>query len=72
MVCHCWAVDESSIRRLVEMGTDDISRIQQMTRAGTDCGACCDLVAEIMTSERRLRLRRFARPLLETPLRSDR
>jgi bacterioferritin-associated ferredoxin len=47
IVCSCHAVSEAALREAAAAGVSD-SEIERVTRAGSDCGACRDRVAEIV------------------------
>ncbi len=51
-VCHCIGVREGEIRRAVRAGASTLRQVARACGAGTGCGGCSPLVAEIVASER--------------------
>lgn len=48
IVCHCLAVNDRQIDWAVEDGALDVAAVSACTRAGTDCGGCLALVADVI------------------------
>jgi bacterioferritin-associated ferredoxin len=40
IVCHCEAVNDSTVRAAVLSGAESIDAVGERCRAGTDCGGC--------------------------------
>jgi bacterioferritin-associated ferredoxin len=52
LVCHCKALSEHEIRRLIRQGVRSLREIVRGCGAGAHCGGCRPLIAEILESER--------------------
>ena len=52
VVCHCEAVNDERIRAEVRSGAATIAELSMRCRAGTVCGGCLPLVAEVVDEER--------------------
>jgi bacterioferritin-associated ferredoxin len=46
-VCHCRAVSDREIREAVEAGHRTVEELGRSCGAGTDCGGCHDLLADL-------------------------
>ena len=59
VVCHCEAVNDERIRSTVRSGARTIAEVAVDCRAGSGCGGCLPLVAELIDdeSERAVHLR---------------
>ena len=53
MICSCNNVDKGTIGAAVAAGCHDVGGIKVCTKAGTGCGGCVPLVAEILRDEQR-------------------
>ena len=62
-VCHCHAVSDRTIRACVRAGATTVDAVGRACGAGTSCGGCRPLVAEVVDGE----IARFA-PSNERPL----
>lgn len=40
LVCHCHAVNDAAVERLVASGVTRVGHVVRNTRAGTSCGGC--------------------------------
>lgn len=53
IVCNCMQVTNRMIKEAVNSGADTVEKVQEITGAGTVCGACLDdvkrLVEEFIT-----------------------
>ena len=47
-VCVCHGVTDSQIRRAAEDGCRDVHELTMRSGAGSNCGSCLDLAAEIL------------------------
>jgi bacterioferritin-associated ferredoxin len=47
-VCHCRAVSDRVVRAAVEAGDRTIEELGRTCGAGTDCGGCHELLAELL------------------------
>ena len=53
IVCHCYGVTDREIKASVRCGARTCSDVADTCGAGSGCGGCHELVAEIVSSERR-------------------
>ena len=53
IVCHCHGVTDREIRASVQEGARTCSEVADCCGAGSGCGGCSQLVAEIVHHERR-------------------
>jgi bacterioferritin-associated ferredoxin len=53
IVCHCHGVTDREIRASVQNGARTCADIADCCGAGSGCGGCASLVAEIVHGERR-------------------
>jgi bacterioferritin-associated ferredoxin len=54
LVCHCHALTDRDIRRAVRTtGACSVAEVGDHCGAATGCGGCHDLVAEIVSAEKR-------------------
>jgi nitrite reductase (NADH) large subunit len=53
VVCSCNTVDAATIRGAIQDGADDVGAIKACTRAGTTCGSCVPLLADLIDDEHR-------------------
>jgi len=53
VVCSCNTVDAGTIRAAIQDGADDVGGIKAGTRAGTTCGSCLPLLADLLDDEHR-------------------
>ncbi len=53
IVCHCHGVTDREIRDSVRCGARSCDDVADSCGAGSGCGGCQELVAEIVASERR-------------------
>ena len=53
IVCHCHGVTDREIRASVQDGARTCVDVANVCGAGTGCGGCAALVAEIVQGERR-------------------
>ncbi|MEM6278393.1 MAG: FAD-dependent oxidoreductase [Verrucomicrobiota bacterium] len=47
IVCNCMQVSKATICDQIDSGTRDVEQIKNCTGAGTVCGSCCPLIAEL-------------------------
>jgi len=47
VVCHCLAVNDSTIRDLLDRGAVSVEEIASRCGAGTECGACLEQVRRL-------------------------
>jgi bacterioferritin-associated ferredoxin len=47
-VCHCRAVTDATIERAIAGGARTIAEVGAECRAGTDCGGCWPVLAELL------------------------
>ena len=52
IVCHCKAVNDHRIRELIASGVVEVDSIAQLCQAGTDCGACHDIIEDLIEVSR--------------------
>ncbi|MDQ3289036.1 MAG: (2Fe-2S)-binding protein [Pseudomonadota bacterium] len=62
-VCICNAVTEHDIREAADAGCASVAEMTMRTGAGSNCGSCLDLVAQ-MIGERRA-VRELSLPMLQ-------
>jgi bacterioferritin-associated ferredoxin len=48
IVCLCRGVSEAALQHLIDAGATSLRQIGEACGAGTDCGACCPLVQELL------------------------
>jgi bacterioferritin-associated ferredoxin len=53
IVCHCHGVTDREIRACVQDGARTCADVGNHCGAGTGCGGCASLVAEVVHAERR-------------------
>ena len=51
LVCLCKVVSDRQVKEAIGRGASTVSAIAKATRAGTDCGACLEAIAEILREE---------------------
>jgi bacterioferritin-associated ferredoxin len=51
IVCHCEAVNDTTVRAAVLSGAEDIAAVGQRCRAGTDCGGCHRTLERLLRSQ---------------------
>ena len=51
LVCHCQAVNESTIRRCVAEGARDVQDVREACGAGLGCGGCQPLIDRLVELE---------------------
>jgi bacterioferritin-associated ferredoxin len=54
IVCHCHGVTDREIKASVQCGARTCADVADTCGAGSGCGGCTELVAEIVHAERRL------------------
>ncbi|MBM36593.1 MAG: NAD(P)H-nitrite reductase [Acidimicrobiaceae bacterium] len=47
VVCHCLAINDATIRDLLEAGALSVEEIANRCGAGTECGACVEQVRRL-------------------------
>jgi bacterioferritin-associated ferredoxin len=52
IVCHCAAVTDSEITRLIRNGASTVKDIVRLSGAGRCCAPCRDEIATLLTRER--------------------
>lgn len=55
IVCLCRGVSEAAVQQVIEAGANSLRQIGEASGAGTDCGACCPLVNELLDCARAAR-----------------
>lgn len=50
VVCHCKAVNDAVIRRLIESGNETAAAITERCGAGSDCGGCTETIQWLLDS----------------------
>jgi nitrite reductase (NADH) large subunit len=53
VVCSCNSVDIGTLRGAIQGGADDIGAVKACTKAGTTCGSCVPLLADLLDDEHR-------------------
>jgi bacterioferritin-associated ferredoxin len=53
IVCHCHGVTDREIRASVHCGARNCADVAETCGAGSGCGGCRSLVAEIVSAEKR-------------------
>ncbi|MBQ9120275.1 MAG: (2Fe-2S)-binding protein [Lachnospiraceae bacterium] len=48
VICNCLGTTVGDIKKAMEDGAQNIADIQEMTQAGTACGACLDSIEALM------------------------
>ncbi len=51
LVCLCKAVPERRVRSAIREGARTVTEVGRATGAGTDCGACREMIAQILQQE---------------------
>ena len=51
VVCHCLAINDSTIRELLNSGALSVEEIGTRCGAGTECGACVENVRRLAVPE---------------------
>ncbi len=64
-VCKCNAVDRGAILAAVRGGVEDLGELKRCTNAGTGCGGCAPLLAEMLHGEMARQGRQMNRDLCE-------
>lgn len=59
-VCICRAVTEESVRAAIEGGAETVEAVTAACCAGDDCGACHDVIEDMIENRKRLPLVRAA------------
>ena len=55
-VCVCHGVTDHQIRRAAEEGVREVHELTMRTGAGSSCGSCLDLAAEILAQQAQMRV----------------
>jgi bacterioferritin-associated ferredoxin len=55
-VCICHGISESQVRRAAEEGVRDVHELTMRTGAGSGCGGCLPLAAQILAEQASTRL----------------
>ena len=53
VVCHCHAVNDATIRRIVGNAEPTAEAIADLCGAGTDCGGCLETIERLLASSGR-------------------
>ena len=48
IVCHCHDVNDAAIRAAITAGAGDEFDVAAVCSAGTDCGGCVPLIADLL------------------------
>jgi bacterioferritin-associated ferredoxin len=48
IVCHCEAVNDTTVRAAVLSGADNVESVGERCGAGTDCGGCHRMLARLV------------------------
>lgn len=48
IVCLCRGVSEDALHDVIEAGATSVRQVAEACGAGTDCGACCPMVKELL------------------------
>jgi bacterioferritin-associated ferredoxin len=59
-VCICRAVKEESVRAAIEAGAETVEAVTEACCAGDDCGACHQVIEEMIEDRKCLRVIRAA------------
>ncbi|HEY8545394.1 MAG TPA: nitrite reductase large subunit NirB [Acidimicrobiales bacterium] len=65
VVCSCNNVDAGALRAAIRDGNDDVGALKGCTRAGTTCGSCLPLLADLLDDEARKAGKEVRRTLCE-------
>jgi bacterioferritin-associated ferredoxin len=52
IVCLCRGVRERTVRATLAEGASTVAEIRRACGAGTECGACCPMLAELVVQAR--------------------
>ncbi len=52
IVCVCRGVSDRTVRALIAAGARTRAEVRKACGAGTDCGKCCAMLAELLLDER--------------------
>ncbi|WP_322752253.1 (2Fe-2S)-binding protein [Frankia sp. Cas3] len=55
LVCSCFAVNDRTLRGVIESGARDTGDVGDVCAAGTGCGGCLDEIEELLTDHLRVR-----------------
>jgi bacterioferritin-associated ferredoxin len=61
-VCVCHGITESQVRRAAEEGCRDVHELTMRTGAGSSCGSCLPLAAQLLGEQANVRV--LALPIL--------
>jgi bacterioferritin-associated ferredoxin len=59
-VCICRAVTEESVRAAIDAGAETVEAVTAACCAGDDCGACHDVIEDMIENRKRLPVVRAA------------
>jgi bacterioferritin-associated ferredoxin len=48
IACLCRGLSEAAVQNVIESGASSLRQIAEACGAGTDCGACCPMVQELL------------------------
>jgi bacterioferritin-associated ferredoxin len=51
IVCLCRGVCDRRVREVIREGASTVEEVGKRCGAGTDCGSCCDMVADLIEEE---------------------
>lgn len=52
IVCLCRGVSEAALQEVIDAGATTVRHVAEACGAGTDCGACCPMVKELLACAR--------------------
>jgi len=55
IVCLCRGVVESAVRETIASGATTVAEVRRACGAGSECGACCPMLANLVNQARRAR-----------------
>ena len=55
IVCLCRGVSETTLQDAIDAGATTLRQVAEACGAGTDCGACCPMVKELLACARTAR-----------------
>ncbi len=53
IVCHCFAVNDKTIKECIKNGANTISKIKKECLVGSDCGICLEYVRVLLKEQKK-------------------
>jgi bacterioferritin-associated ferredoxin len=58
IICLCEAVSDSVLKAAIDQGSRTVKQVGDACKAGTDCGACCSDILDLLRTNSKGQYRR--------------